>query len=346
MPRPRRVAGFTLVELLVVIAIIGVLVALLLPAVQAAREAARRSQCLNNVKNLALGCANFESAKKRMPYGRKFDFWDTYTWVQEILPFIEQQQVHALYWNLGNEADLAAAPAANTVTPNGCIGDEQRLRQARHSQIPVLYCPSDVTPIANEMDTAQYGLWRGSYRGCVGATDMYGNRLTNAEGLLPPGTFLGAFGVKEDTTRPLRMVAANRLQEISDGTSNTILLSEGVAPTVPHWGGPLGGILYGNMGGSLFSAADTPNTGEFDSPIGPCPQNQLDPEYFLPCQSLGPHPGASARGGGSARVAARSRHIGGVNAAFADGSVRFVNDSIDTIVWKAQGTKNRDDLVN
>jgi prepilin-type N-terminal cleavage/methylation domain-containing protein len=96
----RERGGFTLVELLVVIAIIGVLVALLLPAIQAAREAARRSQCLNNLKQLSLGSMSFESARGGLPYGRKFDRWDAYTWTQVLLPQIEQPGVAALYWTL------------------------------------------------------------------------------------------------------------------------------------------------------------------------------------------------------------------------------------------------------
>ena len=84
--------GFTLVELLVVIAIIGVLVALLLPAVQAAREAARRASCVNNVKNLALGCLNYEATNKNLPYGRKFDYWDSYTWTELSCPTLNNKR--------------------------------------------------------------------------------------------------------------------------------------------------------------------------------------------------------------------------------------------------------------
>jgi prepilin-type N-terminal cleavage/methylation domain-containing protein/prepilin-type processing-associated H-X9-DG protein len=344
--RRRERGGFTLVELLVVIAIIGVLVALLLPAIQAAREAARRAQCLDNLKNIAIGCANHESAKGKMPYGRKFDYWDTYTWVQSILPYIEQQAVYNLYWTLPNEKDLPSGPPT-TNGPIGPIGDDARLRQARHSQIPVYYCPSDNMPLPNEMNTTPYGLWRGSYRGCVGGGDMYGTRVDSQEGPLPAGSLLGSFGVKAPTNAAerLKMVKPNQLREITDGTSNTILMSEGIAATVEHWGGPIGGIIYGNMGGSLFSAAYPPNTGEPDRPIGPCPQDQQDRQYTAPCLLLGGHPGPANPGGAQAQVAARSRHTGGVNAAMADGSVRFVTDGVELLVWRRMGTKDRDDLA-
>src|SRR3954451_10032584 len=98
--RPRRLVhrkklAFTLVELLVVIAIIGVLVALLLPAVQAARESARRSQCTNNLKQLGVAMQNYHDAKRQLPLGNISCCWGT--WQMLILPYIEQQQLGALY---------------------------------------------------------------------------------------------------------------------------------------------------------------------------------------------------------------------------------------------------------
>src|SRR6476646_3280495 len=107
--------GFTLVELLVVIAIIGVLVALLLPAVQAARESSRRTQCANNLKQLGLACATFEDTYKYIPYTRQ----DTReTWAVLLLPFIEQPAQFAL-WDMNksyyNQVDAARLPTLNTM---------------------------------------------------------------------------------------------------------------------------------------------------------------------------------------------------------------------------------------
>src|SRR5712672_1786347 len=172
--RPQFSRAFTLVLLLVVIAIIGILVALLLPAVQAAREAARRSTCINNIKNLSLACLNYESAKKELPYGRKYDVWDAYTWTELVLPNIEQQAVYDLYWTLPDSKYSNNRPAPSSYSP---LANAPRMRQARHSQIPVFYCPSGRAPAANEMNTLEYGFWRGTYFGCVGAGDMYGNRI-------------------------------------------------------------------------------------------------------------------------------------------------------------------------
>ena len=332
--------GFTLVELLVVIAIIGVLVALLLPAVQAAREAARRSSCTNNLKNLALGCLNYESASKKLPAGRKFDYWDSYTWTEYILPYIEQQAVYDLYWTLPDQTWVL--PTGGAPSSNGPIGDDEQMRRARTSPVPVFYCPSDRTPLPNEIDTAAYGTLRGNYRGCVGAGDMYGNRFGTS--FVPiPGRYdlLGAVGVRQDPSgNRQKLVQPIKLAELSDGTSRTLLISEGVSPSIPDWGGPMGSLIYGNMGGSLFSAGFSPNTSELDRPIGPCPQGipLLDTEYTAPCLSLGPHPGAAGAGGQGAYAFARSYHSGGVNAAMVDGSVTFATDDVDTSIWRALGT--------
>lgn len=343
---PTTFSGFTLVELLVVIAIIGVLVALLLPAVQAAREAARRSSCANNVKNLALGVLNYESSRKKLPPARKYDYWDTYTWTEYTLPYIEQQAVYDLYWTLPNNQWVAPSPT--TPTSNGPIGNDQRLRTARHTPIPLWYCPSDKTPTPNELDTLEYGTLRGNYRACVGSGDMYGNRLGGLiyDPIPRPYDLLGAVGVRQDPAGDRnKIVPAIKLSELSDGTSTTLLLSEAVAPSVPGWGGPIGSMIYGNMGGSLFSAALAPNTSSPDWPIGPCPQDVMDTEYTIPCQSRGPHPGAGGAGGTGAGVYARSYHPGGVNAAMADGSVTYASDDTDQAIWRTLGTGSYSDTA-
>jgi prepilin-type N-terminal cleavage/methylation domain-containing protein/prepilin-type processing-associated H-X9-DG protein len=347
---PTTLKAFTLVELLVVIAIIGVLVALLLPAVQAAREAARRSSCANNLKNLGLGALNYESSHKSLPPGRKFDYWDSYTWTEYILPFIEQQAVYDLYWTLPN--NTFAAPGT-WPGPNSPIGNDARLRQARTSTIPLYYCPSDRTPIANEINTNEFGTLRGNYRGCVGSGDMYGNRApATVYDPLPrePFALLGSVGVHQQTTdssgNRSSIVPAMKLSELSDGTSTTLLFSEAVSPTIPDWGGPIGSMIYGNMGGALFSAVHPPNSSVPDRPIGPCPNTDLgDTEYLPPCSSYGPHPGATGQGGQGAYVIARSYHPGGVNSAMTDGSVAYASDDTDTSIWRALGTGSYADIA-
>ena len=348
-----RRAAFTLVELLVVIAIIGVLVALLLPAVQAAREAARRMQCANQVKNLSIACLNYENATGEMPYGRKFNYWDAYTWTQITLPYIEQQAIYDLYWTLPDPVPVA--PNGNTPVSSSPIGNDPRMRQAREAQIPVYYCPSDTTPIANEIGSDSFGNYRGNYRGCVGATDLYGGRPHNFYWASLPSTMtdavnsdgnamIGAFGVNSPKPYTQVEVPPNRLRQFTDGTSGTLLISEGVAPRTQGWGGPLSAMIYGNMGGALFSAVDSPNSSNADFIIGPCPSNVDDEEYPFNNQCIAfrgtnAATGQTANSGLQAVALARSLHPGGVNASRADGSVHFDTDSVDTAVWRALGTR-------
>jgi prepilin-type N-terminal cleavage/methylation domain-containing protein/prepilin-type processing-associated H-X9-DG protein len=338
--RTDRERGFTLVELLVVIAIIGILVALLLPAIQAAREAARRSSCLNNIKNISLGALNYESSKKELPYGRKFDWWDTYTWTQVILPYIEHQEVYDLYWTLPDETYSTAQPGSN-----GPIGNDARLRQARHTQIPVYYCPSDKAPQPNEMNTPAFGFWRGNYRGCVGASDMYGNRIKTQDGTFPSGSWAGAFAVKSTAgMNPVPLYRPIKIKDITDGTSSTVAFSEGIVPLVPGWGGALGETIYGNMGGSLFSTYTTPNSSLPDEPTGPCPRDVQDFEYPAPCVSKSLNPWGGPAGAG-AFATARSAHPGGVNVSMVDGSISFVSNDIDTDAWRAAGTRKWQEVI-
>jgi prepilin-type N-terminal cleavage/methylation domain-containing protein/prepilin-type processing-associated H-X9-DG protein len=337
--RPHFSRAFTLVELLVVIAIIGILVALLLPAVQAAREAARRSTCINNIKNLSLACLNYESAKKELPYGRKYDVWDAYTWTELVLPNIEQQAVYDLYWTLPDSKYSNNRPAPSSYSP---LANDPRMRQARHSQIPVFYCPSGRAPAANEMNTLEYGFWRGNYFGCVGAGDMYGNRILISDGPPPPaivnGQWKGAFAVKPHAAAgdpPLYTPV--KIKDFTDGTSNTLFISESLVPTVSDWGGAIGETIYGNMGGALFSAYRTPNSTIEDQPNGPCPQTRGDTEYTAPCKEIGGT--GLGLSGTRGNVAARSQHPGGVNVSFADASIRFVVDDVATDAWRAAGTR-------
>ena len=337
---PGRKLGFTLVELLVVIAIIGVLVALLLPAVQAAREAARRTQCLNNLKNLSLGALNHESSKKQLPPGRKFDWWDSYTWTQFILPNIEQQAVYQLYWTITDPKFNGANNGSN-----GPIGNDPRLKQARHSQIPLFYCPSDTTPMPNEMNTDAYGFWRGSYCGCTGAGDLYGDRVVALDGI-QPGQWKGAMGVTHTPSNPPTTLNPGvRLKEIADGTSRTVMFSEGLVPSTPDWGGAIGETIYGNMGGALFSNYATPNNSAADIIRGVCPKDQGDTDYLPLCTTVDPSPQGKPSGSGI-YAAARSVHQGGVNTSMVDGSIKFVSDSIDLAVWRAVATIGNDETLD
>ena len=148
--RPELVEGFTLVELLVVIAIIGILVALLLPAIQAAREAARRAQCQNNIKNVAIAVLNYESNNKVFPEGHDVRFPATArwmavlsdltefgpNWIIKILPNLEEQALYDTF-------DYTTVAAGRVWTPINDPGAGNKNVEARGSVIPSLLCPSD-----------------------------------------------------------------------------------------------------------------------------------------------------------------------------------------------------------
>lgn len=344
--RSRRVRdAFTLIELLVVIAIIAILIGLLVPAVQKVREAAARMSCSNNLKQLALACHNYHDANKQMPYGRKFDNWDTYTWSVLVLPHIEQQSVYQGYAFINVMTWQQVYPG-----PNGPIGNNANQRLSRHTPIPAFICPTNGGPYSGEIGTTDYGMMRGSYRACAGSGDMYGTRTDTTAG--PWG--LGVFGViPNQTTDPAGKIfnttgpktAGAKITAITDGTSNTLLLAEGIAPeTSSGWGGPMGCILYGNMGAGLFTTSISPNSTSPDRPIGPCPQNQGISSYTAPCLSLGGNAWWT-RSAVGAYATARSLHTGGVNVAMADGSVRFITDGIDLTIWRAMGTRSNSDIV-
>jgi len=323
--------AFTLIELLVVIAIIAILIALLVPAVQKVRAAAARTQCQNNLKQLALACHSYHDSRRELPYGRRYDNWDTYTWTQLILPYIEQAATYDNYWTLQSRPLVTSYPGGN-----GPIGNDVRLRTARHTLIPSFNCPVDPNGVRpNEISTTDYGFYRGNYRGCTGTGDMYGETDGTA-GVLGVGIFGVRHGQSDDVgaTVPTHGLA---IRNVIDGTSNTLMLSEGLCPSIETWGGPIGSVIYGNMGGALFTASLTPNSSAPDRPIGPCPSTQGDATYKAPCSSLGSNAWFTPSAAG-AYAAARSNHDAGVNAALADASVRFFENSIPSNIWRALGT--------
>jgi len=234
----RRNQAFTLIELLVVIAIIGILIALLLPAVQKVREAANRAQCSNHLKQLALGCANYQDAYRQLPPARVAR--DAYaTWPVLIMPYIEQDNVYKLW-------DIHEGYAPNPITqPNDA---------ARQSLVKIFFCPSRRAPMLDKLgeDTGPNGHGDahsqgacGDYACCAGDASsghQVNERVANGaiinghvlDNYIPQQDVEGGNGIDQPNANPPRLplIRINKfssytaMDRIPDGTSNTFLIGE------------------------------------------------------------------------------------------------------------------------
>ena len=331
---PRSRGGFTLVELLVVIAIIGVLVALLLPAVQAAREAARRSQCSNNLRQFSLGCLNHESANKRLPAGftslpGNYDVH--HTWAAFTLPYLEQG---ALFSNI--DFKIASWQAWSNLGG----GDKQ------YPQIPWLWtqldmhlCPSDQPRNIHEGIARSFA--HGNYLANVGWGAPWKQIITPTE-YEQRQTQLVASSANDaaqsgDLRGPFEKVFTKEnkgldLKAITDGTSNTVMLGE----VRQYPGEDSRGLLY--LGSALYDHRYPPNRAskdeaEFCTSVGGGDDQQGAVNPSAPCSQALANP---------SRVTAqnsRSQHAGGVNVSFCDGRVTFVADAVDVTTWKRISTR-------
>jgi prepilin-type N-terminal cleavage/methylation domain-containing protein len=314
-----RNQGFTLVELLVVIAIIGVLVALLLPAVQAAREAARRSQCSNNLKQVGLATLNYETTQGHLPVGSTTEraaingpYYST--WTIDLLPFIEQQATHQL-WD----------PTVPLVHADH--------RQLRETFISGYLCPSDQGTSELSMPESGPGSrldWApGSYRAMSGHSlgengDHYWDNPLAASDQhqdAMPLKWRGAMHTRARVARRNRIHDFVKLSQITDGTSQTTLVGEYQTATYArrrtYW-------AYAYTSYNQSSAFPESRT--------------LIADYDR-CQRLG--------GGGvhTCKRAWGSLHAGGlIQFVFCDGSVHSVAPSIDTDIFVALATIQNDDI--
>lgn len=333
--RPEQ-SAFTLVELLVVIAIIGILVALLLPAIQAARESARRTQCINQIHQLTVALQNHHDTKKGFPPGVRYDpvegqplelfTFPRAPWMMFTFPFMEEGAVFEAikFKDVGG----------------GCAGGVWLApvnQPAVGKSIGVLLCPSDGEgELVHNHPGCGGQAARGNYAGFFGNVNMgkvldYA-RNPNVVSSSAPKHEPAAFQIN----RPVK------ISMIADGTSHTMIVGEylkGVAGDSNEYRGV---HWYDHAGTSQIFTATGPNSTERDFLYPLWCTGKLN----LPSQNLPCHTGTASTGSeNNNRAASRSRHPGGVQVGMADGSARFVPDSIDLIVWQAMGSIKGGEVV-
>lgn len=342
--RPSRPVGFTLVELLVVIAIIGILVAMLLPAVQAAREAARRMSCSNQEKNLALACLNYHDVKGHFPESE--GYYGTFDgqqgrgsaagWILKVLPQIEEQALLDQFQAGGAFDGVYVLGRGRSPVPDvgiaSKVGDIS-CPELMKTQLSILQCPSDSSVI--ELSDEQYG-WPGtevattSYKGVLGDSvigETNGTTFTNAASQYPSGTYEKAadnFTTQNDCHRDTRCRGMFfrqsfrrpvKISTVIDGTSKTFLLGE----DVPE---------YNFHSAAFYSDGDWCSCNTPLNNLMNLPPDTVDPAFWWEQRGF------------------RSLHAGGANFASVDGSVRFVTDGVDNVLYRTTCTRNGEETVS
>jgi prepilin-type N-terminal cleavage/methylation domain-containing protein/prepilin-type processing-associated H-X9-DG protein len=312
---PLRPHGFTLVELLVVIAIIGILIALLLPAVQAAREAARGMQCQNNLKQIGLAMQGYVASAGNLPPGGRNAHG--VTWYHAILPYLDQMALYSIW-----DPKLLYYQGNNITIPL--------------TRVATMFCPSDpgvpYTP-GTDAPRANYACNAGNV-GVDGAGSwsltVLASRTQGANTVLNGGQ---PFIISVDNGKFQYIDVA----QVRDGLSNTLAFSECLQGTK----GPVEGLwdLRGGVWHAAFCWFTTwlaPNALDYD----------VNPDSGWCCVST-PNAPCLAGGsvGGPCALAARSTHPGGVNVCMLDGSTRFAANTIDWTTWQALGTSKGGEMI-
>ena len=311
-------SAFTLIELLVVIAIIAVLIGLLLPAVQKVREAANKAKCQNNLKQIGLAIHNYHDANKTLPMGTNNCCFGT--WFTAILPYVEQTALanQFQFKNPTTGADQSYTAAVN--------------QPPSKTRLALFTCPSDT-----KNDNAS-GYPNHNYAANFGNT-------VNGQHDFSGVQFLGApFGNVFPNYTALPTLLPVKLVAISDGLSNTVLAGE----LIQGQGNDLRGRMVFAQGMGI-TGYGTPNTTLPDvfTAASSCVDttvNGMNP----PCKAvaaIAPSPPANPFPYNESRLAARSRHQGGVNVVYGDGSVRFATDSVALNLWRAAFSTAGDDLT-
>jgi len=339
-------SAFTLVELLVVIAIIGILIALLLPAVQAAREAARRIQCTNHMKQVGVAVHNHENDKRRLPSSmigylpNGGPEWTGFTAQTQLLPYLEEMAIY-------DGIDFTNRWLASIN------------QKAGKAAVPVYTCPSDnslgriyatVGTPPHHLTGTQFEWSRSNFVVCAGSSTMTPLSLgqlqqplwkRSAPWIKPPIPPLSEF--KSDG--PFVLEVGRKLSEFTDGLSNTVLGSEVLAGRDER-GNPGNGDKYdtrgiwfqGFGGGAIYEHKHTPNSSNPDCATNNTACAPFPPPVDMPCV-------VCTHSISESYFSARSMHPGGVNVLFGDGHVEFVADDVDLVTWQAAATVAQGEIV-
>ena len=298
--RNQKSRAFTLVELLVVITIIGILIALLLPAVQAAREAARRMQCSNNLKQIGLAILNYESANGVLPIGTNFrvdsvgQSYKANSVFASLLPYVEQMALYDMY-------DF-----------------KKRVYQAPNTQVVVVQIPAFLCPSDNAAGRKMDGRARSNYAVCFGSNTT----AKSSTDATTDGAFQEGVG--------------NPLSAFKDGVSNTAVASEVNAGQDDHFSDDNKQDIRGvwgegsSIGAFAYTHLHTPNSSAGDALYDDPSQSNCVAGDGLPCDSSAGNTFPFY----NEYASARSRHPGGVNVVFADGHGSFVPDTVNLLVWQ------------
>ncbi len=330
-----RRRAFTLIELLVVIAIIAVLIAMLLPAVQAAREAARRMQCVNNMKQLGLAIHNYHGIHNSIAPGRIWktlpngDFPTTFSgtpntpWFVLMLPQFEQQALYdAFNFSLGTEGPSPTKPAAGFFANSTVMGTKVGLFQCPTDRVRTFQIPTSF------LGGALSGpiLTKGNY------AVSWGNTNWQQAAIGTMNYLQSAFGHNGQLT----------FGSVTDGLSTTVFMAEMLQADTND----VRGLLWSTVpGGCSFMTRFTPNAtqdylgiafggDQLNKPIF-CTN---DPGHKLPCVGVA--------GDMNGFAGARSRHAGGINTLWGDGSVHFVKNSINARIWIAINSIQAGEVVS
>jgi prepilin-type N-terminal cleavage/methylation domain-containing protein/prepilin-type processing-associated H-X9-DG protein len=298
----RHRAAFTLVELLVVIAIIGVLVALLLPAIQAARESARRAQCLNQLRQWSVAMHLYHDVNKRLPPGG-VSKPRRQTWVPHLWPHVEEGPLAS---QNDLKKDFHDAPMTILDSDNGLA----------MVFVTIYFCPDDGE--GQDLRKGKYRRRRGNY-----VVNFGNQKIAATDVLVGIAPFSNVAGAARKT----------ELSDVSDGTSNTLLMSEAIRAKSIEDNDHRGDFMNDN-GHFRFNTSLTPNTS--------APDIVRDGFYAETGDPLMPAVSTTA----FMQAAARSRHPGGVNASMCDGSGGFFSNDIEAIVWQALGTMNGAEVIS